>query len=285
VPGSAGAFLDEARSHLNYTEGAGNRTPFGKWAGADGAPWCHSFASYCLDRSGTPIGKITYCPTGVVYFRDRQRLFTVPQPGDLGYVYFPAKGRYAHVYGVESVDGDHVWTVEGNSNYAGSRTGGQVVRLRRRWKGTPTVFGRPAYATKSAPVGFKDDSGETIMEAFVMSRPQGGFITVQKDGGVFQDPDGRAPYKGSLPELGIVHGFPIVAGAWSPSGNGYWLIGRDGATFAFGDATPITGSNVDPLRSHVGARRVVGLVCADATHLRIVAAEKSGDFDVYEAAA
>lgn len=66
------------------------------------------------------------------------------------FLWFPSKGRYAHTGFVKQVDGDWIVTVEGNSNAAGSRTGGSVVSLRRRWAGTKTVFGRPLYAAAPA---------------------------------------------------------------------------------------------------------------------------------------
>ena len=47
----------------------------------------------------------------------------------------------------------------------------------------------------------------------------------------------------------------------TPTGAGYWLLASDGALFAFGDAPGIVGSNVEPLKHHVGDRRICGLVC------------------------
>jgi hypothetical protein len=131
-------------------------------------------------------------------------------------------------------------------------------------------------------VGPEDEVLEEDMP-FTVSRCQGGLIAVQPDGGVFAY--GGAPFLGCLPELGVRHPFPIVAGAWTPSGEGYWLVGRDGALFAFGDAPPIVGANVDPLRQHIGTRRVCGLVASGPASVRIVAQEAGGDFDFYDAPA
>src|SRR5437763_1012846 len=43
--------LAEARRHLDLKEDppGSNRTPFGRWFGADGVPWCAIFLSYCFD--------------------------------------------------------------------------------------------------------------------------------------------------------------------------------------------------------------------------------------------
>lgn len=127
-----------------YVEGPrNNETPFGVWAGVNFQPWCAAFTSWCLDRIGAGIGKLVYVPTCVAYYRNRGRLHTVPQPGDQGMSWFPSKNRYAHTWFVKAVEGDWVVTLEGNTNSAGSRTGGGCFSLRRKWRGTRTVFGRP----------------------------------------------------------------------------------------------------------------------------------------------
>lgn len=281
--GTAGEFLDECRSHLGFVEGPrDNETPFGAARAANFQPWCASFVSFCLNQTGSGHGRIVYVPAIVAKYRDEGRLFTTPQPGDLMCLWFPSKNRYAHVGAVESVDGDFVWTVEGNSNKAGSRTGGSVVRLHRRWRGTRTVFARPRFSPGHISVGFKDERQEDAMP-FTVARCQGGFMNVQPDGGVFPSKD--LPFLGSLPGLKIVHGFPIVAAAWTPSGEGYWLVGRDGALFAFGDAPPIRGANVEPLRSHVGSRRICGLIATGPNSVKLIAHEKAGDFDGFDASA
>jgi hypothetical protein len=284
MSGTAGEFLDECRSHLGFVEGPGdNETPFGRARGANFQPWCAAFVSYCLNATGTGHGHLVYVPAIVAKYLHEGRLFTAPQPGDLFCLWFPSKNRYAHVGAVEAVDGNFIWTVEGNSNKAGSRTGGSVVRLHRRWQGTRTVFARPPFAGAGTPLGSRRDQQEDAMP-FVMPRSQGGEVIVQEDGGVFSVTR-EAPFLGSLPELGIVHGFPIVAGTWTPSGQGYWLIGSDGALFAFGDAPPIVGANEPPLKQHVGRRRICGLVANGPSAVRIVAQERPGDFDYYDASA
>jgi hypothetical protein len=143
---SANSLLARAESHLGYTEGPrDNQTPFGAWAGTNFQPWCCAFTSKMEEEEGVGIGKIAFCPTGVVKFRNMSRLHSAPERGDQFFLWFPNKGRYAHTGLVKFVEGDWMITVEGNSNKAGSRTGGSVVSLRRKWRGTKTVFGRPAF--------------------------------------------------------------------------------------------------------------------------------------------
>lgn len=143
------AFAD---SFAGFVEGPGNNeTPFGEWAHAQFQPWCQSYASFCLDHVGLGIGKVSYCPTGVAWYRDHGQLHSTPEVGDEFYLWFPSKNRYAHTGFVRKVDGEWIITREGNSNAAGSRTGGACVTLRRQWAGTRTVFGRPHYTTAPAP--------------------------------------------------------------------------------------------------------------------------------------
>lgn len=115
---------------------------------------------------------------------------------------------------------------------------------------------------------------------FALVRPQGGYIVVQPEGGVFAY-DG-APFLQSLPRLDVIPEYPIVAGAWTPSGEGYWLLAGDGAIFAFGDAPGIVGSNVEPLKDKVGDRTIAGLVATGPRSVKLIAQEADGDFDTFE---
>lgn len=82
--------------------------------------------------------------------------------------------------------------------------------------------------------------------------PSGGVVTFAADGGVFTE-EGAGYFGG----LGGTHlNAPIVWGACTDSGQGYWMVGADGGIFAFGDAHPI--SPYLPLFTEyaVGARRI-----------------------------
>jgi hypothetical protein len=68
--------------------------------------------------------------------------------------------------------------------------------------------------------------------------PVPGYYLAGSDGGIFAF--GGAPYKGSLPGLGI-HVNNIVRTRATPDEGGYWMVGSDGGVFAFGDA-PFFGS-------------------------------------------
>lgn len=54
-----------------------------------------------------------------------------PQSGDVFGIYFPEQARIAHVGFIDQWDGNWLITVEGNTNYSGSREGDGVYRKRR----------------------------------------------------------------------------------------------------------------------------------------------------------
>lgn len=233
------ATLNIARSRLGYREGAGNNTPFGAWSGAQNAPWCASYLSWVLDQAGIGIGKIVYCPTLVNYFKRSNALFANPQVGDVFVMWFPRLGRYAHTGFVEAVDGGYVRTIEGNTDLAGSRTGGSVLRKRRRWRGTKNVFGRPAYsaAAPSAPAprafGLNPPA---VMRPIVAEYAVGdGFRMVAENGDAYNW--FGAPYEGPEPgrrDHDPVSYEPIVDAKADPNGPGGWLLAASGAVYALG---------------------------------------------------
>ncbi|MDQ3757021.1 MAG: CHAP domain-containing protein [Actinomycetota bacterium] len=226
--------LARAAHHLGYCEGPKpNQTPFGEWAGTPFQPWCHAFVSKILHEVGKPIGRIAYCPAGVAHFKKLEQLSTKPQPGDVFYLWFPSKNRYAHTGFVKAVDGDWIVTVEGNSNKAGSRTGGSVVSLRRRWAGTRTVFGRPPYDTKAVPFAVGPVPLRPIVaEVFP---PEGGVVLVGDNGDTYAFFGAKPmPAQPGLRQHDPVRLAPVVDSKPAPGTTGGWLLGQDGGVYAFG---------------------------------------------------
>lgn len=113
----------------------------------------------------------------------------------------------------------------------------------------------------------------------VVARPQGGYVVLQtRDGGIFAY-DG-APFKGSL--VGNGSG-PAIGLAWTPSGEGYWILQADGAVFSFGDAVYHGGGNSEDLAPHIGGRLPVGIV-ASGPGYKLIYSDLSNDgspFDAY----
>jgi hypothetical protein len=98
------------------------------------APWCASVAHYVYTENGLQ-GYGAYSPS---WFNKRKRVpQTDVQPADVGLIYFPSKGRYAHTIAAieETVRSAgrivQVTTLEGNTNAQGSREGDQFARRRR----------------------------------------------------------------------------------------------------------------------------------------------------------
>jgi N-acetylmuramoyl-L-alanine amidase len=114
---------------------------------------------------------------------------------------------------------------------------------------------------------------------FTLIRPQGGYLVVGGDGGIFTY-DG-APFHGSLPGIGVTD--KIISAAWSPTGNGYWLLGDEGEVYGFGDADYSGGFNTLP-PAVKGNRKPIGIV-AKGNGYRIVTIDPSQDgspFDPYD---
>lgn len=119
-------------------------------------------------------------------------------------------------------------------------------------------------------------STEVTQVPFTLYRPQGGYMVVGGDGGVFSY-DG-APFNGSLGATKLND--PIISAAYTPSGNGYWLMDKAGAIFSFGDATFHGGMNGNP---NLGNRKPIGVVAKGNGYL-IVTLDPSNDgspFDSY----
>lgn len=138
------AMLEVARRNLGVVEGPRNWNPYAAVAGhANNQAWCATFLVACMVRAG--LAKTgdpsAYTPTLKARFPNVARKDV--RPGDLMFLYFPSLGRVAHAGVVEAVFPTYVITIEGNTNEAGSRTGGKVMRKKRAY--TNLSFSRPAY--------------------------------------------------------------------------------------------------------------------------------------------
>lgn len=155
------ALLDVARSQLGVHEDPpySNRVKYSAWYGMVG-PWCDMFVSWCADQSGNKeaIGRFAYTPSHEAWFRSKGREVNIREakPGDI--VFFNFIGRTSHVGIVEANRGDGLITIEGNTNGAGSRDGGSVIRHFRSWTSGIVSVHRPAYSNTS-------DEGEFVMDA------------------------------------------------------------------------------------------------------------------------
>lgn len=142
------SILKEARSQIGISESPknSNKTKYGKWYGLDGQPWCCMFICWLFRTEPSLIKKTASCSQMASWFKSKGRFYTSAQPGDLCFMNFGNKNAFAsHIGIVESVNGDTVVTIEGNTSGSGSQDNGGSV-LRKTRKAYIVGYGRPNYA-------------------------------------------------------------------------------------------------------------------------------------------
>lgn len=118
-----------------------NRQKYGAWFGWNGVAWCCIFMSWLYASAGSPFPPLqtakgcAYVPLMVSHAEKTGQWRPVgtykPKPGDL--IIFKFGNRYDHIGIVRAIMPDgRIWTTEGNTNAAGSRTGGGVWYVYRR---------------------------------------------------------------------------------------------------------------------------------------------------------
>lgn len=138
--------LDLARKELGYSEGRNNDNKYAAKAGhANNQPWCASFVVAMFRAAGMKLpSESAYTPSMANGFKKAGQWGSKPAVGAVVFYQWPSMGRIAHVGIVESVRPDgSIVTIEGNTNKAGSRTGGSVLRMVRR--ANIAGYGLPKY--------------------------------------------------------------------------------------------------------------------------------------------
>lgn len=152
--GQCDCLIERAESYVGVREATGNNDGqevayFLSTTGlGEGYAWCVAFLNAIHEECRLPTPeKGAWSPAWfpserTIYIRRKAEGIT-PQPGDVGAIYFQSKGRIAHGYLITAWKDKHVYTIEGNTNEAGSREGDGVYRKRRlksqvykvsRWK-------------------------------------------------------------------------------------------------------------------------------------------------------
>lgn len=138
--------LSYARAELGKTEApaGSNRTPYGKWFGLDGQPWCMMFVQWVFAQAGMPLPYKTASCSALLDWCRKNRPGSVcktPQTGDV-VIY-----RFGHTGIVESVGSGFITAIEGNTSpgTAGSQDNGGMVCRRTRKSSTVTAYIRPDY--------------------------------------------------------------------------------------------------------------------------------------------
>lgn len=127
---------------------------------AQGQPWCDVFVdemfitAFGVEGARKLLGGFSaYTPTSAQYFKNMKCWYTKnPHPGDV--IFFKNATRICHTGIVTRVDGQYVYTVEGNTSGASTvvANGGGVHQKKYLLTLSKIAgYGRPAYDTAPAP--------------------------------------------------------------------------------------------------------------------------------------
>lgn len=145
--------LRRARQDLGYSENppGSNRNKFSDSWGQPPEPWCaDAVTRWLADAGALDVPRSSYTPALAIAYADAGRFGRDPHPGAVVFFQWPGMGRIAHVGVVEGVRPDgSIVTIEGNTDEAGGRTGGKVMRKVRR--ANIAGYGYPKYAAAAAP--------------------------------------------------------------------------------------------------------------------------------------
>lgn len=146
LQGTLEAVLEVAQRNLGFAEGSNNANPYAAVVGhAPNQPWCASFVAAVFLRAGVAIpSTAAWTPAMASAFSSAGRWGQTGKVGDVVFFRWPSLGRIAHVGIVEKVNDDGSYVcIEGNTDVAGGRSGGRVMRQVRR--ANIAGFGRPVY--------------------------------------------------------------------------------------------------------------------------------------------
>ncbi len=173
-----------------------NKVLYNTWYGTSGA-WCATFLSWCFYHEGLPLTASTskgfaYTPSGAQWFKDRGDWSTSPARGRVVFFDFPGDNvnRISHVGIVTGVNSDgSISTIEGNTDAAGGRTGGKVMR-KNRAVGI-VGYGVPRYSPEPTPTpsnGVSVFNPALVLQPVVSSAKDpvgGGSWLLGRDGSVY----------------------------------------------------------------------------------------------------
>lgn len=137
--------LSIARGELGRAESpaGSNRTPYGKWYGLDGQPWCMMFVQWVFHRAGMKLPRTASCSALLSWYRKNKpgSVRNSPEPGDI-VIY-----NFGHTGIVENAGNGKITAIEGNTSLtdAGSQSNGGQVCRRTRKTHLVTAYIRPDY--------------------------------------------------------------------------------------------------------------------------------------------
>lgn len=173
---TANDVLKIAASQIGVCESpaGSNKTKYGKEFGMNGQPWCSIFLWWCFNHA--KAGKLYPHNANAAYAQDeivskcggawvmkkntrkdsRKAYLKNAKAGDIVTFDFGAMDGYRrHIGIVESVSGDYLICIEGNTSQRGSQSNGGMVCRQRRIYTSICVAARPAYTGETAKVDTK----------------------------------------------------------------------------------------------------------------------------------
>lgn len=174
--------LQKALSQQGVTEAPANTNNvqyWDWWGNQDGAvqsweilgAWCAAFVSWAFAEAGAPLPEMQKAgrpgfvgvPIGTAWAINHGETVQDPQPGDIviyswypitwdnGYPWVWYGGQWViagdHVGIVDHIEGNTVWSIEGNTSVNASQDNGGAVLLRNRPMSQVAVFWRPSTGT------------------------------------------------------------------------------------------------------------------------------------------
>lgn len=196
MPATVEQYIAALRSHVGWIEGPDNRTPYGTRLGAPNQPWCMSFLAAVAEDVFGARDVVPWTASTATMARELTGRETDPHPGAIAYRKRSGGGHVGVVLSTKPA----VATIEGNSNVAGSATGGSVV-TRPRPSSPWLAFYAPRYPIP--PSGLAVGS-------------RGAFVSdLQKVIGVTPDGDFGESTKTALIAWQKAHGLKGL-GVWGP---------------------------------------------------------------------
>lgn len=196
MPATVEHYLAALMSHRGWIEGPNNRTSYGARVGAPNQPWCMSFLAAVAEDVFGSRDVVPWTASTTTMARELAGRETDPHPGAIAYRKRSGGGHVGVVLSTKPA----VATIEGNSNVAGSATGGSVV-TRPRPSSPWLAFYAPRYPIP--PSGLAVGS-------------RGAFVSdLQKVIGVTPDGDFSESTKTALIAWQKAHGLKGL-GVWGP---------------------------------------------------------------------
>lgn len=149
--------LELARGEIGVVENPANSSNvkyntdyYGRVINDPAYHWCATFLWWLFKKKGAPGlyyggGKTASCSTLYGYHKARGQAVTEYRPGDIIFFDFSGNGKSTEHVGIcESVDGEYITTIDGNTGTTNEANGGAVMRRRRLLKYVSAAY-RPAY--------------------------------------------------------------------------------------------------------------------------------------------